>query len=751
MERYDIGLDTYNIFLVVFGFGFRVKMQAMLDKTQEERYINLKSDLNEVSEFLYFSIKGRMTYQRKKQNANGLGEEKKVVTISKISITENQLSLWIVDGQPINFYKAYLFTARNQYVEIRGIRQEKQYLTMRLPNELLDPQKEKWRIRLVEKNKGSQFIYDTRLGGGLVPFVENGAKSFSYVIGQALSNLYDHHTVQDIRAYQDKISIQLSIITKGRQLSDVTGRLENHGTKEGITSSGNLDKIIAKGIDFDYADVILYQNGKAIDVQGLDYGHITHYEHIVTITFSNHDFPLNNSERIIQYERFDTNVYDVSFELVFSDILVYPKVPTRMLYNSELTDEYYLEHNESYGLVLKAFPAEDRHHLSFRPIFLSKDALCYYQELKKEYPNGRPVIGEKPILLVVEYPDKAQDNGWAFFSHVFENHKDEVDAYYIISKDSSDLDKLDIVEDRLVYYKSRRHIDLMTQATYLAHIDLSFYGLPILTDYTNLYILRMKKIFLQHGMMGVRDLLYTYRNRSFFTNKFVVSSQREKEIAIGMGYQESDVILSGLPRFDSLLSGNSPEKNDKVRKNILIMPTWRHGQECLLDEQFIETEFYQTFQKLISSDVLKDLVVSENLKVSFYLHRYFQHYRHLFKSDFVYIISENETTVQGLLRHNGVLITDYSSVGLDFSLQNRTVLYYQFDQLSELRENNDIANFLPGPIVDNESDLLNRLKKAVKNNQLDECYRSKRYDTLYAFDDLNASKRIYQAMMAIEK
>lgn len=83
LERYDIGLDTYNIFLVVFGFGFRVKMQAMLDKTQEERYINLKSDLNEVSEFLYFSIKGRMTYQRKKQNANGLGEEKKLLLFLK--------------------------------------------------------------------------------------------------------------------------------------------------------------------------------------------------------------------------------------------------------------------------------------------------------------------------------------------------------------------------------------------------------------------------------------------------------------------------------------------------------------------------------------------------------------------------------------------------------------------------------------------------------------------------------------------
>lgn len=83
LERYDIGLDTYNIFLVVFGFGFRVKMQAMLDKTQEERYINLKSDLNEVSEFLYFSIKGRMTYHRKKQNANGLGEEKKLLLFLK--------------------------------------------------------------------------------------------------------------------------------------------------------------------------------------------------------------------------------------------------------------------------------------------------------------------------------------------------------------------------------------------------------------------------------------------------------------------------------------------------------------------------------------------------------------------------------------------------------------------------------------------------------------------------------------------
>lgn len=180
------------------------------------------------------------------------------------------------------------------------------------------------------------------------------------------------------------------------------------------------------------------------------------------------------------------------------------------------------------------------------------------------------------------------------------------------------------------------------------------------------------------------------------------------------------------------------------------MPTWRINQERLLDEQFKKTIFYQEFQRLITSETLKNLAQSENLTINFYLHHNFQRYHHLFESEFVNILREDDVTVQELLREHGILITDYSSVGLDFSLQNRKVLYYQFDRLDELQNAKELDGLLPGPIMTNYQSLFENISEAVMDNRLSEEYVQKRRANLYAFDDLNASERIYQAMIEIE-
>ena len=57
-----------------------------------------------------------------------------------------------------------------------------------------------------------------------------------------------------------------------------------------------------------------------------------------------------------------------------------------------------------------------------------------------------------------------------------------------------------------------------------------------------------------------------------------------------------------------------------------------------------------------------------------------QRFTALFSDVPVRVISQGEVDVQQLMKESAVLVTDYSSVGFDFSFLHRPVLYYQFDQ-----------------------------------------------------------------------
>ena len=747
-KQEDLELQPYNIFVSVLGVKLRVKLQGMAAKRMDERYIEITRDSG-FKEFLYFSISGRLTYLKVKYSPNLFPVETQVITINDIEISNRQLSFAVSDSDKA-FDRLYLYNVTHRYIEITDFIYEAGCITVTFTDGFFTHGPDEWRIRLGVLKNGQSCIYDTRLDDEHFPIVFNNGYELIHRIGQVIGKLYDHHTLQAIETRDDKICFQISVITKNSPLTHLEGICLNRSTNEFISAPATIHKIIAKGIDNDYTDILLRENGETIYDLKHKTKRITHFENIITFEFSNLDFPLNNSEGIINYERYDTNVYDIYMAFHIKDNLFYPSNRVRVHYNSDLKDEYHLNQNDKYSLILKAFPAARQHLLAFRPIFLPKKSLVLYENIQERFPNGKPLIDEKPILLVSEYPEKAQDNGLAFFEYVLKHHSDDMVAYYIISEDSPDLEHLKLPEEKIVYYKSPKHFDLMTRATYIAHTHSSFYAVPLLSDYANLYALRMKKIFLQHGIMGVRDLSYLYGKRTLFTDRYVVSSDREKKLVLNMGYEENEIVLSGLSRFDSLLTGNCVEKTLSLRKKILIMPTWRINQERLLDEQFKKTIFYQEFQRLITSETLKNLAQSENLTINFYLHHNFQRYHHLFESEFVNILREDDVTVQELLREHGILITDYSSVGLDFSLQNRKVLYYQFDRLDELQNAKELDGLLPGPIMTNYQSLFENISEAVMDNRLSEEYVQKRRANLYAFDDLNASERIYQAMIEIE-
>ena len=73
----------------------------------------------------------------------------------------------------------------------------------------------------------------------------------------------------------------------------------------------------------------------------------------------------------------------------------------------------------------------------------------------------------------------------------------------------------------------------------------------------------------------------------------------------------------------------------------------------------------------------------------------------------VRVITQGEIDVQHLLKESAMLVTDYSSVGFDFSFLHRPVAYYQFDRprfLGSRGSHLDLDSELPGPIAFNAND-----------------------------------------------
>ena len=143
---------------------------------------------------------------------------------------------------------------------------------------------------------------------------------------------------------------------------------------------------------------------------------------------------------------------------------------------------------------------------------------------------------------------------------------------YIITKDSQDLTKIKSYGD-IVWYDSILHTLYLLTCKFTIN---SYAEKPNM--YTKEYIdivkyypdfVKNKKVFLQHGVIGVSRVNHVLHKNKVNYDYFIVSSEFEKRhIVEEFGYDEKEVIVTGLARWDNL--------NNEAKKNkILFMPTWR--------------------------------------------------------------------------------------------------------------------------------------------------------------------------------
>ncbi|MDN6147033.1 MAG: CDP-glycerol glycerophosphotransferase family protein [Tetragenococcus koreensis] len=520
----------------------------------------------------------------------------------------------------------------------------------------------------------------------------------------------------EIKSLDSSIELTLNIKTKYVPLSETNLVIYNRQEK-------NKLKVLSTKVTSKMAEPNIYQN-------------------ICSFYFSSNHF-LKNLRPSFNFNEFDTTLFDFYFTIGIKQTPL-SNYEFRISFSEIIDTELWCNYpNEKKCLFY--FYKTVYGNLSARIGIIKKEVYHTYHSLLLQ--SGKKDANK--IVLICEYPYKAQDNGFIFFQYLIEKQTNFT-PYYIVTEDSKDLPNLKPYMDHVVYYKSKEHLQLLFKANYLMHSHTSNYVLPFYTKRLEAQKNDMKKIFLQHGITASKNIEQHYGKQTHpnMTDKILVSSERELEqVHEQLQYPFNEIEITGLARFDHLLKNNHFTKTRQLRKKVLIMPTWRSGEDKLTDEDFMQTKFFRYFSDLITDPTIEKLVKDRKITINFYLHNNFQKYRHLFKSDYVTLLKEGEQTVQSLLKEHGILITDFSSVGLDFVLQRRKVLYFQFDSDQEDFQNGQYyLPKLPGPIFKTKQHLLEGLNEAIEDNQLDEPYLEIAKTQLYSYNDTFACKRIYEVL-----
>lgn len=379
-------------------------------------------------------------------------------------------------------------------------------------------------------------------------------------------------------------------------------------------------------------------------------------------------------------------------------------------------------------------------------IFILPFSLIYKIYLK--------VINKK-IWLICEDGYTARDNGYVFFKYMIDNHK-EINTLYVISKKSSDYTKISNYKDKIIEFKSLKHWFYYMVANF--NISIHKHGNPCRSFFYIVHVifkLYDNRVFLQHGVIK-DDLPYAHYPKARF-KIFICGAKKEYEyVKENFEYPEGRVKYTGLARFDNL-------HDIKInKKQILFMPTWRNwfGGNTKFDtnkETFKNTMYYKCWNSLLNNKHLLKFIEAKNIKIFFYPHQHIHKFIDLFNSNSnnIQIIDNSIKDIQDLLKESALLVTDYSSVFMDFAYMNKPIVYYQFDEI-EFREKHLAKGYFDyrddgfGQVVDNENDVVKKIIEIVNNNYIDKEEYIERRRNFFEIKDNKNCYRIYKSIIESE-
>ncbi len=273
-----------------------------------------------------------------------------------------------------------------------------------------------------------------------------------------------------------------------------------------------------------------------------------------------------------------------------------------------------------------------------------------------------------------------KDNGYYQFKHDF-NKNDGVKRYYILDGDPARMEGLFTEEEQkyVVTFGSKKHIllYLACEKIITSFCEASSFT-PVITKHKRMFfdLMDFEIIYLQHGILHATTPTKYSKDR-VFVDKIVVSSHFELDNFVNnYGYKLSDLIPTGMPRYDYTDTSKKPQKK------ILYAPSWRdklvgkyiNRKREFNDDVLSRSTYYKGIVEFLTNPQLLEALEKHDVTIEFKPHPNFTAYSHLFEPFLNERITLAARNVQ--LEDYSLFITDFSSFNFDYLYQGRQLMYY---------------------------------------------------------------------------
>lgn len=362
------------------------------------------------------------------------------------------------------------------------------------------------------------------------------------------------------------------------------------------------------------------------------------------------------------------------------------------------------------------------------------------------------------IWIVSDRTNVAGDNGEALFSFLMEQNNRKADVYFAIDKNSRDYKKLksigNVIKMKSIRYKIKF---LLSDKIVSSHADgwvNNAYGSD--RDFVkNLY--DFDYVFLQHGITkdDLSDWLHKYKKD---ISLFITSSKEEYDSIIkgDYGYTDREVKMTGLPRYDKLVSMSE--------NKIVFLPTWRKSLSVpALNGSSVrpysykvkESQYCKFYNDLINDKRLLEVMRKNSYVGEFYLHpALFNNASDFCGNDYITVIDET-ADYNKVFKENALLITDYSSVAFDFAYMKKPVVYTQFDYDTILNEHIYGEGYFSyeengfGHVCYTYEDAVDTIINCIEHGCVMEQKYVDRVDSFFAWNDRNNCERVYNEILKL--
>ena len=289
--------------------------------------------------------------------------------------------------------------------------------------------------------------------------------------------------------------------------------------------------------------------------------------------------------------------------------------------------------------------------------------------------------------------ETANNNSFYFWKHIVNNH-DGIDKYFVISKNERNkrvYETLSPKEKQYIIWRNSIQHFLIYRNADMYFVTLSYRDIRPEKFLNKNYEYKIRKpvVYLQHGTLGMKRVNYgskTYNNNLF---RFLYYNENIKNDLIELnGFRDYQLYYGEFhPRYQELVKRQRAFKNES-KNQILWFLTWREYKDTSIQSKI----FIKTINGVLKNKTLAEYLKRTNTKLKLCLHQLYEVQKDSFMKDVecdnIEIAYANQTDIMQEMVESKMLITDYSSVGFDFTMLNKPVILFQPDleDYMEVRE-----------------------------------------------------------------